>query len=901
MKDSTQSMSPDDNFDIHSNRVPMKSGEMIGHYRLLQPLGGGGQGEVWLAEQQEPIRRKVAIKVLRQYNLKPAMIARFEAESQALAMMDHPHIAKIYEVGVEQDFGPYFAMEFCHGRPITKFCDERRLTIPQRLELFQQVCQAVQHAHQKGIIHRDIKPSNVLVVESDKEPNVKVIDFGLAKASESQLRLTDKSIFTEFGQLIGTYKYMSPEQAAANPIDIDTRADIYSLGVLLYELLTGTTPVDDRSLNGKALVEVVRMIRELDPQIPSRRVSDSQDSLTSVSNRRQSDPRKLPNAIQGDLDWIVMKAIEKDRARRYATPNHLAEDIQRHLNGDPVNAAPPSNMYRLRKVLWRNRIPVTVASLFLLCLLGGIVGTSVGFYNSYYAAKLAQARLVDATIAREAEERQRMEADKQRGNAIAQEQRATDKLELSERVLAFLLEDLLIQASPSQQAKRGYKGDPNLTVREAVKRAAKAIDERFDERPIIQASIREVIGETQRQLDEYENALEQFEKAAALFKDAVGEHDMQYVECLKLWALTYGDAGKLDKCQELLEKAMELSTAAPDAPFSLALINDLAIIYQMRGNLKKGNELHEKSVAMHKQALGIDHDETLVAMNNLAVTYGTQFNYARSIELLEQVAEQQAARPNGEEAASTLSTRRNLATGYREIGRVDDSLALYLRVLAMQRSVLGNECVDVSVTLNRLAGVYLLKKDYAKAKKTYEESLQLQAKLLPANHQEVLQGRAALAMVESEQGRNEQAIELLQPVYETQRELFTDSHPHTLASLRNLASFYLKLGKNEDSIKRYNKAIELMNSPSQDNWNLYQTYARLGRAYLTSKDYAQAESNLIKGYEGLDVRRPTIPYSHRTIIEETLDDLIKLYTEQNEFAKLKKWQAMRNAMANSAT
>ena len=226
MNDSTRAMAPDEDPRNQSYRVALTSGEKIGHYRLLQPLGGGGQGEVWLAEQQSPIRRKVAIKVLRQRDLKPAMIARFEVERQALAMMDHPHIAKIYDVGVDSRIGPYFAMEFCHGRSITKFCDERKLSIRKRLELFQQVCQAVQHAHQKGIIHRDIKPSNVIVVESDTEPDVKVIDFGLAKAMESQMRLTDKSLFTEIGQLIGTYKYMSPEQAAANPIDVDTRTDI---------------------------------------------------------------------------------------------------------------------------------------------------------------------------------------------------------------------------------------------------------------------------------------------------------------------------------------------------------------------------------------------------------------------------------------------------------------------------------------------------------------------------------------------------------------------------------------------------------------------------------------------------------------------------------------------------
>ncbi len=895
MNDSTRAISPDDDPRNQSFRVALTSGEWIGHYRLLQPLGGGGQGEVWLAEQQSPIRRKVAIKVLRQRDLKPAMIARFEAERQALAMMDHPHIAKIYDVGVDPSIGPYFAMEFCHGRSITKFCDERRLSIPKRLELFQQVCQAVQHAHQKGIIHRDIKPSNVLVIESDAEPNVKVIDFGLAKAMESQMRLTDKSLFTEIGQLIGTYKYMSPEQAAANPIDIDTRTDIYSLGVLLYELLTGTTPVDDRSLVGKALVDVVRMIREQDPKIPSRRISDSQDSLSSVSNSRQSDPRKLPNALQGDLDWIVMKSIEKDRSRRYATPNHLAEDIQRHLKGEPVNAAPPSKMYRIRKVLWRNRMPAAVASLFLVCLLGGIVGTSIGFYNSFHAAQLSQSRLIEVTKAKEAEEQQRLEAEKQRAIAMEQEKRANDKLELSERVLEFLLEDLLAQASPSQQGNSGHKADPNLTVREAVKRAADSIESRFDERPIIQARIREVIGETQRQLGEYASSIEQLEQAVKLFAANVGETDMQHVECLRRLALVNGDSGRIEKCQELLEKVLALSPAGPDDPFTLTTLSDLAIVYGMRGEFKKASDLEEKTLARQKTLLGLDHDETLIATNNLAVSYGIQFNYAKSIELLEEVAARQAARPNGEEAANTLMTRRNLATGYREIGRVDEALELLQRTLATQRTVFGSDSIDVAISMSRLAAIHCVKKDFAVGKKAYEDSQQILLQRMSPTHPEVLLNRAALAMIESEQGNTDKAIELLQPICDAQRESLGESHPHTLASQRNLASFYFKKGDYNESIQRFQKAIELMNGPKHDNWNLYHAMARLGRALLANEQLELAKSHLTKGYEGLVSRKPTIPFSHRMIVGETIDDLIQLHTRLNEPDQIKKWQDARLA------
>ncbi len=325
------------------------------------------------------------------------------------------------------------------------FCDERRLSIQRRLELFIQVCQAVHHAHQKGVIHRDLKPSNVLVVDAQQEPNAKVIDFGLAKATQSQLRLTDKSVYTEVGLLLGTYKYMSPEQASGNTTDLDTRTDIYSLGVLLYELLTGTTPVDDDSLRGKSLDEVVKMIRQQDPKLPSRKLSDSADSLTTVSSSRQIEPRRLPLMVKGDLDWIVMKALEKDRSRRYASANHLLEDIQRHLKGDPVMAAPPSAAYKLRKLLRRYRLPAAVAATFLICLLAGIIGTSIGFYRSYQASKVAEKSLEETRRAKEAE-------GEQRAKAVAMEREAREQLELAESTLDFFLQDVLKQASASAKA-----------------------------------------------------------------------------------------------------------------------------------------------------------------------------------------------------------------------------------------------------------------------------------------------------------------------------------------------------------------------------------------------------------------------------------------------------------------
>jgi tetratricopeptide (TPR) repeat protein/serine/threonine protein kinase len=350
-------------------------GTQIGPYKLLQQIGEGGMGVVYMAEQKQPVERRVALKIIKPGMDSGQVIARFEAERQALAMMDHPNISKVLDAGTTESGRPYFVMELVKGQPITQYCDEHHLTPRQRLELLLPVCQAIQHAHQKGIIHRDIKPTNILVAEYDQEPVPKVIDFGVAKAIGSPL--TDKTMFTGFGQIVGTLEYMSPEQAKVNQLDIDTRSDIYSLGVLLYELLTGSTPFDKQRLRSAALDEMLRIIREEEPPKPSTRLSESKDSLPSISAQRQTEPARLTRLVRGELDWIVMKALEKDRNRRYETAGGFATDLQRYLADEPVQACPPSAMYRLSKFARRNKGAIAfaaVVTILLLVALGGIIG-----------------------------------------------------------------------------------------------------------------------------------------------------------------------------------------------------------------------------------------------------------------------------------------------------------------------------------------------------------------------------------------------------------------------------------------------------------------------------------------------------------------------------------------------
>ena len=532
-----------------------------GRYKLVEPLGEGGMGTVWMALQTEPVRRPVAVKLIKPGMDSRQVLARFEAERQALALMDHPSIARVLDAGATERGRPYFVMELVKGVPITRYCDEYKLTPRERLELFVPVCQAVQHAHQKGIIHRDLKPGNVLVARYDDKPVPKVIDFGVAKAAGQPL--TDRTLMTGFGAVIGTPEYMSPEQATFNALDVDTRTDVYALGVLLYELLTGATPLSRKELEAGGLLEMLRAVREQEPPRPSAKLSTAA-TLPAIAAARGTEPRKLAGLVRGELDWIVMRAMEKERGRRYQTASSLAADLERYLAGEPVHAAPPSAVYRARKFARRYRGPVAAAGVLLLALVAGVVGTTAG--------------LLEARAAQREADRERLDAVGQAGRAVAAEKRAeaerdearrardleTQSRLASQELSSFLFHEVLAQVDVRNQAGWVEVVDPDVTLREVLRRAAGRVGGRDGLTSRSETLIRWAIGDGLVGVGDGAEAVPHLERARRLMEadpDYGPEHQETMFGLHKL-AQALRAAGRTGEALAVAERALAL-TATP--------------------------------------------------------------------------------------------------------------------------------------------------------------------------------------------------------------------------------------------------------------------------------------------------------------------------------------------------
>jgi non-specific serine/threonine protein kinase/serine/threonine-protein kinase len=630
-----------------ADQVSSLVGEQINRYQILSLLGAGGMGTVYLAEDTS-LSRRVALKIINPGMDSNQVIARFETERQALAMMDHPNIARVFDAGATSTGRSYFVMELVDGIPITHYCDSKRLSVAERIRLFIPVCQAIQHAHQKGIIHRDIKPSNILVAEQEGKPSPKVIDFGLAKALGHQLG--DASMMTNLGIVVGTPDYMSPEQAELTRQDIDTRSDIYSSGAVLYELLTSTTPLKQERLSNAGYIEVLRRIREEEPLSPSVRL--------------RSQHGRAAKLLRGELDWITMKALEKDRTRRYETVDGLARDLQRYLDGEPVEAGPPSATYRMRRFAQKHRAWLATGTAFAALLIAGAVTTSWMAIRASHAEQEALA------------------------------------------VNEFLQNDLLAQASANTQARPDTKPDADLKVRTALDRAAARIDGKFAAQPLVEASIRQTIGRTYKDLGLYAEAQRQVERTLELRRRVLGEQHPGTLASMDSLGGIYGVQGNYAQAEPLFTKVLEIRrrVLGEEHPNTLSSINRMGSLYRSQHKDAQAEPLFTKVLEIQQRLLGEEHPDTLLSMSNLGEAYGSQGKNAQAEPLFIKVLEIRR-RVLGEEHPDTLRSMNDLGVLYLSQGKDAQAEPLFIKVLEIRRRVLGEEHPDTLRSMSRLGEV----------------------------------------------------------------------------------------------------------------------------------------------------------------------------------------------------
>ncbi len=906
--DATRAQTPDPNPSaIHDGTTvqyqylsePESNTLIAGRYTTQEKIGEGGMGEVWVAKQSAPVKRKVALKLIKRGMDSRAVLQRFDQERQALAMMDHPNIAKVLDAGMTPNGQPFFVMELVKGLPLNQFCDEAKLALKERLELFVPICQAVQHAHQKGIVHRDLKPANILVTSIDGEPIPKVIDFGVAKATAG--RLSDDSMATQIGTVVGTLEYMSPEQARLSGEDIDTRADIYSLGVILYELLTGLRPIDAKKLKNAALNEMIRIIQEEEPSEPSTRLSKD-DSLASLAAARRIAPHRLLAALRGELDWVVMKCLEKQRERRYETANGLARDIQRFLADEPVEARPPSAGYRLRKLIHLNGLtslsyldmsvnPVTDRGLIQLkglsnlsiLNLGHTPITDSGLVHLTGLTKLTMLGRIEATQAGKL-----LSDDVLEKYAQALAKAGVPEPERSAQAQAF-----------AAQWKRVNVVDTAVAFldREILKPAIRAIDQKFKGQPLVDARLRAVLADRyyglglvnstrplreqtlsirrREQGDEHPDTIAalvdlgitlseqgKFPEAAACLREAreksrrvLGEDHRDTLHALLALGQCLSDWGKFSEAEPYVREAYEKSRRVHGEEHleSIGALNNYALALQGTGKIVEAEPMSRKCLEIARRVFGQENPDTLDLISNYGVTL-LNLNRPKEAEpYLREVLEKRR-RVLGEEHFATIFSISQLGGLVARLGKLDQSEALLREALEKQRRIRGEEHPNAVSSRLALGELLASRGKLTEAEQLLREALEIARRVFGSSSVRTLSYIRPLLRLLREQGKSSEAAALLSEELEITRRQQGDTHPDTLIGSAFLGGLLLEQKKVAETVAllgpiegEYRKAF-IGSSPDQ----LAGFLMTLGRAHAElakdPADFAVAEANLLEAH-----------------------------------------------------
>jgi serine/threonine protein kinase/Tfp pilus assembly protein PilF len=739
----------------------------VGNYRLLQRVGEGGMGEVWEAEQLEPVKRRVALKLIKWGMQTREVIARFESERQALALMDHPNIARVFDGGATAEGRPYFVMELVRGVPLTQYCDDHRLDTRERLDLYLQICDGIQHAHHKGIIHRDLKPSNVLVSDSDEgQPSAKIIDFGVAKAISQ--RLTEQTLFTQLGQWVGTPEYMSPEQAAMSTEVVDTRSDVYALGVILYELLVGAPPLDGEKLRRAGFDELRRHIREAAVEKPSRRLSSLGAKSTRVAERRRTEPVALVRSLRGDLDWIALKALEKDRTRRYSSASELAADIGRYLRDEAVLARPPSTSYRLSKFVRRHKTGVVAATVVLVSL---VAGTGVSLWQA-----------VRATAA----------------ERVARQEAATAR-----QVSDFLVQ--LFHVSDPDEALGN-----EIRAREILDQGARRIESELADQPLVQARLMSTMGTVYRKLALYDRAEPLFRQSLAMREELLPASDLAVAESLHSLGELLLAQNHTEEAESLIRRALATveATRGPDHPDLAPILVDLAGVELARDRFDAAEAGVRRALAIQEESLEPGDPQIATTLLSLAGIRSLQGHVEDAPALLERALEinEQALGPDHPDTQTVMTV---LGSRLAESGDFERAEALLRRAVASGERVLGPDHPRLAGRLTNLAIFLARRGELEEAEALFERSLSLYTEAYGPRHPSVAAAEGNLAWGQHLLGKLEEAEQRFERALVMTEEVWSGQQSSLAILLRDFADLRMEQQRYREAEVLQRRCLEI--------------------------------------------------------------------------------------------